>query len=49
MIKLSAIGKVYARRLHDGAITVYEIPTRRLEETKEAWSELYPKEPFPEE
>ena len=46
---MSAIGKVYARRLHEGAITVSEIPEKRLDETKEAWAELYPDEPFPEE
>lgn len=46
---MSALGKVYARRLHDGAITVSDIPVKRLEETKEAWAELYPAEPFPEE
>lgn len=45
---MSAIGKVYARRLHEGAITVSDIPEKRLEETKAAWLELFPGEPFPE-
>lgn len=44
----SALGRVYARRIHDGTITIHEVPPHRVQDTKDSYMELYGT-PCPEE
>ncbi|MBO5003634.1 hypothetical protein J6C36_05125 [Methanocorpusculaceae archaeon] len=38
---VTAIGKRYARRVEDGTITVIEIPTKRLQDVRDSYLELF--------
>ena len=45
---VTAIGKVYARRIHDGSMALSDVPEKRKQDTKDSYMELYGT-PCPEE
>lgn len=38
------MGKIYARKIKDGAITLADVPSRWVEDTRKAYFELYGEE-----